>query len=504
MATNLPRLSPGILNRSRIESWLERNATRPLRFLCGPAGLGKTTALALYLASRPRAFYVTLRSDEGPEQLREQLARSAGVTKPCESFGALAAALAAEASCEIAVDGLDAATPETLEELAEIAAAPPDGVSLLFAARSRTVIDLRRFVANGLAAMLDASQLAFDADELACLAEFHRVPYVPGDVARLLEETDGWPIVAAWVIRDSAESGAPLAGAYDRWRKRAGRLFNEFMAEELRAIDATSRASLHAALSGCTDDGEALAALEAQGLFVHFTGEGYRVYRVARQFEPGVKPAADTATEPAKLLVVRMFGRFEAEIAGRRIEWIRRREAQLFKYLLLKPNGSATRAELRSVFWPEGDYHLATQSLRTASSNIRKALAAIVGYANVDRYFLSRGDIAVNLERAVVDVRRFASHVADGDSEYERGNASEALAHYRAAESLYGGDLLSGEYPEAWHVPRTEMYKVMYGRVLERLGKSHEEAGRFRHAREYATRAGKLRTPSEFALRIRV
>jgi DNA-binding SARP family transcriptional activator len=198
-----------------------------------------------------------------------------------------------------------------------------------------------------------------------------------------------------------------------------------------------------------------------------------------------------------------MFGRFEAAIDGRRIEWIRRREAQLFKYLLLKPNGGATRAELRSVFWPEGDYHLATQSLRTASSNIRKALAAIVGYANVDRYFSSRGDIAVNLERAVVDVRRFAAHVTDGDAEYERGNDSEALAHYRAAESLYGGDLLSGEYPEAWYAPRTEMYKVMYGRVLERLGKNHEEAGRYRHAREYAARAGKLRTANEFVLRAR-
>jgi LuxR family maltose regulon positive regulatory protein len=282
MGANLPRLSPGILHRSRIESWLERNASRPLRFLCGPAGLGKTTALSLYLAPRPRAFYLTLKDDEAPEQLREQLAHAAGVMPFFGSFSALVASLGAEGPCEIAIDGLDAATPETLEELAELAAALPDGVSLLFAARSRTVIDLRRFLANGLAAMLDASQLAFDADELACLAEFHRVSYAPGDVARLLEETDGWPIVAAWVVRDSAETGAPLAGAYDRWRRRAGRLFNEFMAEELRGMDDASRISLHAVLSGGTDDRDALAALEAQGLFVYFTGEGYRAYRVAR------------------------------------------------------------------------------------------------------------------------------------------------------------------------------------------------------------------------------
>ncbi|MGP6159518.1 MAG: AAA family ATPase, partial [Vulcanimicrobiaceae bacterium] len=398
MAANLPRLSPGVLHRARIESWLERNASRPLRFLCGPAGLGKTTALTLYLGPRPRAFYLTLSDVEAPEQLREQLARAAGILPLFGSFAAMVTALAAEAPCEIAIDGLDAATPELLEELAELAAALPEGASLLFAARSRNVIDMRRFLANGLAAMLDASQLAFDADELACLAEFHHVAYVPADVARLLEETDGWPIVAAWVIRDADETGAPLAGAYDRWRRRAGRLFNEFMLDELRALDPPSRAALHAVLSGASDDADALAALEAQGLFVQFTGDGYRMYRVARQFEAGVKPAPETESEPPRLLVVRMFGRFEAEIGGRRIEWTRRREAQLFKYLLLKPNGSATRAELRSVFWPEGDYHLATQSLRTASSNIRKALAVIVGYANVERYFSSRGDISVNLD----------------------------------------------------------------------------------------------------------
>jgi DNA-binding SARP family transcriptional activator len=184
-----------------------------------------------------------------------------------------------------------------------------------------------------------------------------------------------------------------------------------------------------------------------------------------------------------------MFGRFEAEIDGRRIEWIRRREAQIFKYVLLKPSGTVSREELLDVFWPGAHLSHSTQSLRTASSNIRKALAAIVGYANVERYYSSRGDISVNLENAAIDVRRFTAHVADGDAERERGRLQEAFAHYRAAESLYGGELLMGEYPEPWYAPRAEMFKSLYIAVLERIGEYLYDAGRTNEAHEYAERA---------------
>jgi DNA-binding SARP family transcriptional activator len=160
--------------------------------------------------------------------------------------------------------------------------------------------------------------------------------------------------------------------------------------------------------------------------------------------------------------------------------------------LLLKRNGSATRAELREVFWPDAYPQLATQSIRTATSNIRKAIASIVGYGNVERYFSSRGDISVNLQNAVIDVRRFTAHVADGDAALERGRNQEAFAHYCAAESLYSGELLSGEFPETWYAPRAEMYKGLYIGLLERLAEYHADAGHVRHARDYAARAKEL------------
>ncbi len=500
--TPLPRLAPALVTRPRISGWFERHAEQPLRYLVATAGAGKTTAVATYLGARAHATaYLALKDDESLEAFRERLARAFDIPYVPASFDALLAALATFAPCEIAFDDIDRATAETLEELAELAAQAPQGVSIIACARSRGALDARRFLARGLGAILDGPALCFDADEIARLAELHGVTYSPADVARLREETDGWPIVVSWAIRDAAESNATLAGAYDRWRRANGRHFRAFIEDELAAAGERYRSNFRVALrgSGGPDERERLAELEERGLFVYFDDGLYRPLRVARQFDLELPGKALAATGPAELLVVRMFGRFEAEIGGRRIEWIRRREAQLFKYLLLKPSGTATRAELRSTFWPGTDVHHATQSIRTASSNIRKAIAAVTGYAHVDRYFNSSGDISVVLANAVIDVRRFSAHMADGDAELEAGHVQEAFAHYRAAEALYSGELLSGEYPEPWYAPRAEMYRAMYGGLLERIAEYHVEAGHPRHAREYAERARALR-PGDPAL----
>jgi hypothetical protein len=471
----------------------------PLRLLAAPSGAGKTSALVTYLASvRGRGAYIALRDDETPEQLRERLALVLEIGYVPASFPALLAALATKAPCQIAIDDADRATPETVEELLAMVAEAPAGIGFLFAGRSRSAFEAGRFLARGLAAMLDDNHLAFDADDIARLCESLAVEYGPADISRLLEETEGWPIVCSWVLRDASDSRSGLAGAYERWRRGNGRHFADYLDGELKRAGEHLRTSFRAALNGTgsAEEREQLALLEARGLFVRHAAGAFRPYRVARQFDIEAIPAASAiAPEPAALLVVRMFGRFEASIGGRRIEWIRRREAQIFKYLLLKPDGLASRNELRELFWPDANAHLADQSIRTASSNIRKAIAAIVGYGNVDRYFTSLGAMAVDLEHAVIDARRFTAHVADGDTEYEAGRTHEALAHYRAAEGLYGGELLSGEYPEPWYAPRAEMFKALHAGLLERLAELYAESGGARRAREYADRAAELRAP---------
>jgi hypothetical protein len=494
--TPLPRLAPSVFARDRISGWLDRHADLPLRYLVGTLGTGKTTALVTYLERLDGAGgYLALKNDEPLQIFRGRLARAFGIEYAPASFDSLLAALATLAPRQIALDDLDRAIPETLEEIGELVAAAPAGISFLCAARSRTALDAPRFLASGLAAVIDGPQLAFDTADVVRMAELTKVRASAADIAELLAETEGWPLIVSWAIRDAAKNRRSIAGAYEHWRHDNARHFDELLNDELRTAGETYRRSFRSALSDAPtlERSEHLRALETRGLFAYYCDGEYRAYRVARQFDPGAAaPALGSAIEPAALLHVRMFGGFEAEIGGRRVEWIRRREAQIFKYLLLKQNGAATRDELREVFWPGIAVQLATQSLRTASSNIRKALAALVGYAEVDRYFSSRGDISVNLDNAVVDVRRFAAHVHDGDAERERGRTRQALAHYRAAEKLYAGELLLGEYPETWYAAQSGALAASYVSVLERIGDALYDAGRTSDARAYAERARAL------------
>jgi hypothetical protein len=491
LLTPLPRLAPSVVRRPRLISILEATRSLPLRLVAAPVGAGKTTLLAHYLAGASgSAAYLALAHDETPESFRARLATALHLPYEPASFAALLAALATLAPLELGVDECDRATSETREELAALVEELPEGISVLYGARARATIDRGRLLARGLATLIDAQTLAFDADEVASLATSLGVTHARTDAVRLCEETDGWPLAAAWVVRCAAERGAPLEGAFERWCATERRHLAAFVEQTVAETPGADRANVVAAARGREPaDSPRLAALEARGLFVRYVNDGLRPYRVLERVGIPTAATAPPSESAAALLAVRMFGRFEAKIGGTPIAWIRRREAQIFKYLLLKPGGSATRAELCEVFWPGTSAHAATQSLRTACSNMRKAIAQLVGHAAVDRYFTTDGDVAVPLDHAAIDVRRFIAHVADGDADLERGRTQEAFAHFRAAEELYVGELLCGDFPEPWYAPRAEMFKSLFRGVLERLADLHRDAGRARQADEYAQRS---------------
>ncbi len=108
------------------------------------------------------------------------------------------------------------------------------------------------------------------------------------------------------------------------------------------------------------------------------------------------------------------------------------------------------REELAEVFWPGVEKHLVAQSLRTACSNIRKAIGQVVGFDRVGEYFRANGELSIDLDNVIVDVKDFLAHATDGDQQFERGDLRAALRHYQAAEELYTGSLLIGEMREPW------------------------------------------------------
>ncbi|HEY1429256.1 MAG TPA: hypothetical protein VGF18_06760, partial [Candidatus Tumulicola sp.] len=386
-----------------MDEWLGRFSSAPVRLLVAPPGFGKTTALVSYLRhSATTGYYCSLMSGTTAAGVRGGIARAMGADGAFASHAELLEALAAAAPLELALDLEGIPDGTGLSEINHLINDAPEGVTLLIASRSRAALDAGRLVTRGMAVLCDFERLAFDATEVAQLARACGITFAHGDIPRLIERTDGWAQVVCGAIRAAAEDGCNLGAAYDNWRKRRGHLFNEFITTALGDASETNAVYVRKLMSGhgYEDERESLQKLEREGLFVVHCDNEYRPLRPLARLES--HHFAQPRAEAVKPLKVQMLGWFRAEIDGREIKWVRRRDQQIFKYLALKPNGSATRSELGEVFWPGGEKQLVSQCLRTACSNIRKAIARVVGFNAVDSYFLVNGDIGIDMSNVNV------------------------------------------------------------------------------------------------------
>lgn len=492
------RLAPKTLRRNRLERWLANQANVPVRFLVAPPGFGKTTLLVQYLgASERTGAYCLVEPGMMPAQFFTALAAALKIQKVPKSYVDLLVALRAVASrqpLELAIDDAAMGHAETVELLKKLVENLPDGMTLIYAVDSREALSTSRWMAAGVAAVADARRLAFDRTEVSLLADAMGVSYTHADVARLLEESDGWAIVVSGAIRAAAEDERSLHDAYDQWRNAYGEIFLDYIVADAERAGDEDRALVHSLINGIEiADPNALRRLETQGLFVINDGTGVRALRAVQQARAVPTKGVDTSVP----MVVRMLGRFGVAIAGRNVDWVRRRDQQIIKFLLLRPGATATRQELATLFWPGANRQLAMQSVRTACSNIRKAIAGAVGYARVDRYFRASDNVVVvDLSNVVTDVGRFTAHAMAGDASYDRGELEDAMTHYEAAEKIYAGRLLEDDAPESWFASQTTALDERFAVVLERLAEAAYARGDIKHAAEYAYRA-KLINPDQ-------
>jgi hypothetical protein len=441
----------------------------PVRFLVAPPGFGKTMALVSYMRYRAfNGFYGVIGAKFTPEAVWAAIASALEGGLMLDSHAAVIEALASRVPLELALDCSDIPSPEGMDAIYRLIEDLPEGASLLIACRSRAAFQVGRLVAQGLASLCDAERLAFDASGVRHLAETYGVPFAHADVLRLLEVTDGWPHVVSSALRKAAEDSCSLAQAFDNWRLRHGHLFNEFIADALKFVNEKDADLVFKLMSGSyLEDRQQLQALEEHGLFVVHTPDGYRPLRALSRSR--LYDRYGRRVQAATPMQVRLFGWFRAEIDRRPIEWVRRRDRQIFKYLALQPSGSVSRAEIGKLFWPDAEKHLVAQSLRTACSNIRKAIAQLVGFDRVEAYFRAGDDLALDLDNVIVDVNGFMAHANDGDEQYDRGEMRAAYAHYRSAGRLYRGNLLLGDAHEPWVAPPAEALEQRHAIVLGRL-----------------------------------
>jgi DNA-binding SARP family transcriptional activator len=486
-----------------LEDWLGRFSNVAVRFLIGPAGSGKSTAMLTYLRySESKGLYCSLGLGASAQDVRSAIARALRWENDSVSHDDLIRALVECAPVELALDSADAPDADGVAEILRLIEELPQDVSLLIACRSRTVIDVGHLVARGSATLCDSARLAFDAAEIRHLAETCGVSFTHADVLKLLEASDGWPMVVSCAIRKAAEDGRNLSEAFEKWRNSQGHLFTEFVSAALEGASEADVALVRQLMAGvlCQDE-QRLRALEMEGLFVVHGPNGYQPLGALSRVNWHRKSTHQQAPRIAPMQV-RMFDRFEAVIDSHPIAWIRRRDQQIFKYIALKRNGTVTRAELGQTFWRDAEKHLVAQCVRTACCNIRKAIANIVGSDSVDAYFRATGDISLNLDNVIVDVNRFVAHANDGDQQYERDELRAAYAHYRTAEQLYSGNLLIGDATEPWIASHAAVLDERHVIVLERLSEIAPAIGDYGAAITYARRVVAIRPESEAARRV--
>jgi len=462
------RRTPFEIERYRIAAWLEVTADVPVRVLCAPIGSGKTLAVRRYVEARgAAAAYVRVPSGADAAALR-RLVSSANVEELVLDELDRAEGAACDALHEDVLDGL--VTPR-----------------LTVVGRSRRHLRVHALLARGLATACDTAAFPFDLDELAELAATAGLGYQAADLEQLLADTEGWPLVTHWVMRDALEEGRSLRSAFEQWRENNGHLLFEFLQYE-RYKDADAFDAFRRILAeGWTDAQHELERLEELGLPIVRARGVLRPYRLlARVATPRATEPEPLASTALPLMRLNVLGRFRCAIDGRPVAFARRRDQHVFVYVAIAPEGRTSRDVLLNAFWPRIDHAAASQSLRVTLSRIRRAILSAAPETDPEWYFRTAGSVSIDTRTVAVDVRRFIDHVEQGRLDDDTGNVEGAKHHYRAAHRLYEDRLLASEAPEPCFETRGADFESVYDEVLARLMSLYAALGELEVARDYA------------------
>jgi DNA-binding SARP family transcriptional activator len=454
------------VERRRVLEWLDAASDSPVRMLCGPIGSGKTFAARQFVArSEGTAAYLAVPARADADRLRAMIAGCAAAT--------------------VVLDDADRIDANVYAELVDAIFARELERKLILVGRSRRRLRAESLIARGFARVCSDDVLAFDADEVERLAAAHGVATERDDIAQLLHDTDGWAVATEWFVRDAAENRRPLRDAFTHWRQRNGHLLLEFVEHE-GFEDATSyEAFFNALREGWPAEHEA-ARLEQLGLPIVRTRTGLRPYRILARLAAPISERVDvqmTTTLPA-LMAVNVFGRFRCEIAGRAVPFSRRRDQQVFAFVVLQPECRTSREKLLEAFWPGVNHTVALQGLRTTLSRIRRAILEAAPSVDPQRYFETAGEVRVNVRAVAIDVHRFVDRIEQGRIDDARGAVEGAKHHYRVAQRIYADRVLAAEAPEPCLEREAERFEALYIEVLTRITELHAATGEFEIARE--------------------
>lgn len=315
LATKLmvPATGAELLPRPRVAARLAEATRRRLTVVAAPAGFGKTTAVAAWIAGSGLPIaWLTL--DEGDNELGRFLAYLVGaVRRCCPQVGAAALQQIARAPLRwpavlasllndvaaqsdpllLVLDDFEVLqAQEVLDAVAFAIEHQPPNLHLVICSRAEPRLPLARLRARGQLAEVGVDDLRFSPEETARFLEQATSRRLSPEGSHTLHaRTEGWIAglqLAALSLRRTADHERFVASFAGDHRHIAGYLVDEVLRHEPPAVQefllATSvlrklSDDLCDAVTGGSDGGPMLAKLAASNLFVQPLDEQQRWYR---------------------------------------------------------------------------------------------------------------------------------------------------------------------------------------------------------------------------------
>ncbi|WP_137295228.1 AfsR/SARP family transcriptional regulator [Nocardioides dongxiaopingii] len=173
-------------------------------------------------------------------------------------------------------------------------------------------------------------------------------------------------------------------------------------------------------------------------------------------------------------------------------EWRTGKTADLLRLLALENDRPVRVGSLLATLWPDAPVARAQGSLRTASSQIRRAIGT---------HCVVRQPDSLVLEGAWVDVGHYHRNGADAAAAARAGDLERVLALTRIAERHYRGDFHAHDDLAAWAVAERERLALRRHDMLCDAADAALTLGRPRDALDFASTAARATPSSETAHR---
>ena len=336
------------VDRERLIGRLERATQQPVTLIAAPAGYGKTTLLAQWLAAsqHPRVAWVSLDSgDNDARRLWRHLSLAlerVGRSLPSDVGEVMADRVSGEVMSGLLPRLLRAlaATPDDVvivfddfhvlrdrevhDQVEKLIGNLPPQAHLVISTRADPGLRLGRLRASGRLAEIRAADLSFTLDEGAELLGGVGVRLADDSLARLVGRTEGWP--AGLYLATLSLTGRDDPDAFVRQFDGGSRFVVDYLTEEVLAVHADDvrefivttsilerfSAPLCDYVSGSTGSAAILHELERTNLFLVPLDDDRRWFRFHHLF------GAVARSE----LEVGGFDRARA-LHGRALEWFR-------------------------------------------------------------------------------------------------------------------------------------------------------------------------------------